>query len=91
MAKKKKIVEEVEVVENKEIEMVDNIEIIKVKKELCKITKLKKNSLSINFKGCGLQFKSKNNIDDSLIKDYMYVSYTSDIGKPDFKFSLIFE
>lgn len=82
-----RIEEEIE----EEIEMVDNIEKIEEKKLLCKITKLKNNFLAINFKGAGLQFKSKQNIDDSLIKDYMYVSYTSDIGKPDFKFSLIFE
>jgi hypothetical protein len=86
MAKNKKINNE-DIV----LEVVDNIKEEKIKKELCRITKLDKNFLVIDFKGQGVEFRSKQDIDGSLLKDYMYVSYTSDIGKPDFKFSLIFE
>ena len=63
----------------------------KYKEEICEVLSVKKNSYVIDFKGFGILVQTKHQLDKSLIKNPIRVSYESDIGKIDFKYFPIYD
>lgn len=59
--------------------------------EVCKVISIKEKSYTIDFKGKELNIKTNGTIDKDLIPEYITVKYFSDIGKPNFKFTPIYE
>lgn len=61
------------------------------KEETCKILYINSLKMAINFKGFGIEISLEPNIEiDKNLKE-IKVYYTSDIGKPDFKYYLKIE
>lgn len=90
MARKKALPksEEEIIIENSIIESPVHLDKI----ESCKVLYIKDKIFAIDFKGYGISFSTENSfLDTDLIpQDFIDISYTGEIGSPDFKYKPIY-
>ena len=73
-------------------EIEDNSSNVEVKIEICKVLRIQDRGFIIDFKGLGIWIRTNGLIDKSLVpKDFIKVSYISDIGHPDFEVEPMFD